>query len=104
MRYHTRFAPQGTNVDWVEISDKHTIKIRTYERGVEKETLACGTGVTSAVLTAEKFGKVTLPVVAYVKYPAQLTVRREQSKIYLEGKVRMVYRGIYYEELKAKNE
>lgn len=52
LRYHKRFASQGTNVNFVKIKDKSNIYIRTYERGVEDETLACGTGSTaSAIIT-----------------------------------------------------
>ena len=50
IRFHKRFAPQGTNVDFVEALSNKSIKIRTYERGVEDETLACGTGVVASAL------------------------------------------------------
>lgn len=53
LRFHKDFAPKGTNVNFVGLKDKHAIKERTYERGVEGETLACGTGaVASAILMA----------------------------------------------------
>lgn len=51
IRHHSEFAPQGTNVNLAEVSN-HEIKIRTYERGVENETLACGTGATAVALAA----------------------------------------------------
>lgn len=63
LRFHKHFAPKGTNVNFVEVMKDAQgrplaeIKVRTYERGVEDETLACGTGVTaSALLTAKVFG------------------------------------------------
>lgn len=57
IRSHRRFAPEGTNVDFIELIDDATISMRTYERGVENETLACGTGaVASAVVSAQRFG------------------------------------------------
>ena len=53
IRHHDEFKPRGSNVNFVEIVNNENIKIRTYERGVEGETLACGTGaVASAIITA----------------------------------------------------
>ena len=57
MRFHDKFSPKGTNVDFVEVLEQEVIKIRTYERGVEAETLACGTGVVaSAIMASFKLG------------------------------------------------
>lgn len=56
LRYHKHFEPRGTNVNFVQLMPDQSIRVRTYERGVEDETLACGTGVTaSALITARVF-------------------------------------------------
>jgi diaminopimelate epimerase len=57
LRRHEAFAPRGTNVNFVQVKAPNFIRVRTYERGVEGETLACGTGVTaSALISARVFG------------------------------------------------
>ena len=48
IRHHTRFAPKGTNVNFVQVLGPNHIRVRTFERGVEGETLACGTGVSAS--------------------------------------------------------
>jgi diaminopimelate epimerase len=62
VRQHRDFAPAGTNVNFMEVSPDGALTVRTYERGVEAETLACGTGVTACGLIAAKHGWVKLPV------------------------------------------
>jgi diaminopimelate epimerase len=62
VREHPEFAPAGTNVNFVEILDRQHVRLRTYERGVEAETGACGTGAVATALIAAKLGWVDLPV------------------------------------------
>jgi diaminopimelate epimerase len=62
IRHHVLFAPAGTNADFIQITGPDSLAIRTYERGVEAETLACGTGIVAAALVAEKLGRVRTPV------------------------------------------
>ncbi|MCX8107879.1 MAG: diaminopimelate epimerase, partial [Verrucomicrobiae bacterium] len=50
IRWHSEFAPAGTNVNFVQILEPGHIRVRTFERGVEGETLACGTGITASAL------------------------------------------------------
>lgn len=52
IRFHPAFAPRGTNVNFVQVLGSNSVRVRTYERGVEGETLACGTGVTASALIA----------------------------------------------------
>ena len=52
IRYSERFSPGGTNVNFVQITGPENIRMRTYERGVEAETLACGTGATASAIAA----------------------------------------------------
>jgi diaminopimelate epimerase len=106
IRYHRRFQPEGTNVDFVEILNKDSIRIRTYERGVENETLSCGTGaVASAVISNIKYqmseAKGVCKINVHTKSGEILKVyfkyrNAKFSDIYLEGKPRIVYKGVYY--------
>jgi diaminopimelate epimerase len=62
IRYHPEFRPKGTNVNFVKETAPGKIAIRTYERGVEAETLACGTGVTAAALIFSRLRSVDSPI------------------------------------------
>lgn len=62
IRYHKDFAPRGTNANFIQVTGPDTLKIRTYERGVEAETLACGTGIVASGLIAGRMGWVKPPV------------------------------------------
>ncbi len=62
MRYHPAFAPAGTNANLIHLIDSHTLRMRTWERGVEAETLACGTGAVASSIVATCQGLVTAPV------------------------------------------
>ena len=98
IRYHSYFETQGTNVDFIKVKDKNSIYMRTYERGVENETLACGTGaVASAIIACLKKG-LTNPVNVYTRGGEILKIyfKNKGDKVYdvyLEGKVRIVYEG-----------
>ncbi len=62
IRFHRDFAPAGTNVNFIQVMGPNALRIRTYERGVEAETLACGTGMVASSLIAGKLGLVKSPV------------------------------------------
>lgn len=62
IRYHADFAPKGTNANFIRLTGADSLRVRTYERGVEAETLACGTGMVACGLIAGKAGLVKTPV------------------------------------------
>lgn len=62
LRYHPAFAPRGTNVNFMTVTGPAALQLRTYERGVEAETPACGTGSVACALVAGRLGKITPPV------------------------------------------
>jgi diaminopimelate epimerase len=103
IRYHKEFQPEGTNANFMEVIDRHTIRIRTYERGVEDETLACGTGAVASALMSSSRGLVESPVDVKVKSGETLKIyfdKKDQSfeDIYLEGKANVVYEGRIWDE------
>ncbi|PKN85180.1 MAG: diaminopimelate epimerase [Deltaproteobacteria bacterium HGW-Deltaproteobacteria-1] len=103
IRRHDSFQPRGTNANFACVTGRQNMKVRTYERGVEDETLACGTGVVASVLAAAGRGLVDSPVEVTVQSGEVLRVyftRRDDhfEEIYLEGKVKMVYQGLLFEE------
>jgi diaminopimelate epimerase len=103
IRFHERFAPQGTNVNFVSRGHDAVLHIRTYERGVEGETFACGTGSVAAALVAAALKTVDLPVALVTRGGEQLRVYAEPScppyqKVFLEGATRKVCEGILFPE------
>ena len=67
IRYHQHFSPKGTNANFVKVIDTNTIAVRTYERGVEGETLACGTGVVACALILHELNGARSPIGVEVK-------------------------------------
>ena len=103
IRHHEHFQPKGTNADFATVIDLHKIRLRTYERGVEDETLACGTGMVAAVLVAAQRGFVESPVDVLVQSGETLRIYFERKngrwqEIYLEGQVKIVYQGFLFTE------
>ena len=108
IRNHDIFKPRGTNVDFVKIEDPSHICLRTYERGVEDETLACGTGSAAAAIIAvlntcgEPRERLGLEHKVFVKTHSKdvLVVYFKASKknisdVWLEGKAKIVFKGEY---------
>jgi len=103
IRRHEYFQPRGTNANFATVIDRHKIRVRTYERGVEDETLACGTGDVASVLAAASRGLVESPVDVLVQSGETLRIYFTKKddrfdEIYLEGKVKIIYHGFLFEE------
>jgi diaminopimelate epimerase len=94
LRSHPGLGPGGANADWVKPMPDGSLEIRTFERGVEGETLACGTGAVAAALVMLKTAPgFRLPVEILVKSGMRLTVGRDSSGWWLDGQAAEVYRG-----------
>jgi len=74
LRRHEKFSPAGANVNFIEKAGPQKILVRTYERGVEDETLACGTGVVASALIFAASEKVDGPIGVTVRSGSELSV------------------------------
>ena len=103
IRYHDQFLPAGTNVNFACHIKDNTIAIRTYERGVEDETLACGTGAAaSAIVMANKM-KIDSPLSVLTQSGGYLNIFFKEKEgqyydIYLEGDARFIYKAQLFED------
>lgn len=91
IRHHAFFEPAGTNADFIQVTGPDSLAIRTYERGVEAETLACGTGIVAAALVAERLHLVRAPV--RVRTAGNDTLEVSLSPLALAGPAEHVFRG-----------
>jgi diaminopimelate epimerase len=95
---HHRDLQNGANANFVVVRDWHSIEVRTYERGVEAETLACGSGVVASVTTAALARRVKSPVAVFTRSGVTLEVSftlegNEMRDVRLKGDARLVYRS-----------
>ena len=102
-RYHEYFKEEGTNANFAEVVNRNTVKIRTYERGVEDETLACGTGSTAAAVIGVLKGICDSPVAVITRSGKILKVYvyrtgGEIDRVYLEGDAMLTYIGTMIDE------
>ena len=93
IRHHELFAPEGANVNFIKVEADGSLSIRTYERGVEAETLACGTGAAAAAVVAEKQGWVELPVAVHCAGGYDLTLDFGSRGVMLSGVATTVFEG-----------
>ncbi len=103
IRHHEMFSPAGTNVDFVTVLDPHHLRIRTYERGVENETLACGTGTVAAALISSKVKHTVSPLEVRVASGETLRVYFYDAgdnfeHVYLEGSAHVICEGSLWDE------
>ena len=102
MRYHPEFQPTGANADFVQVISRARIRLRTYERGVEEETLSCGTGaVAAAIITVYEMQnnprgkfKVKVDTRSGQALNVYFEIAGEKiAQVYLEGPAQIIYRG-----------
>jgi diaminopimelate epimerase len=98
IRRHGHFAPAGTNVNFIQPEDGNRLQVRTYERGVEDETLACGTGCVAAALVTALGRQWPSPIPVVTRSGGILTIYFQKDgdrfrDVYLEGDARLVYTG-----------
>ncbi len=98
LRAHAALGDAGANVHWVDYQDRHRFAIRSFERGVEAETLACGSGVLAATLVGVTTGRTELPVEAATRGGFVFEVRGSTANgrcrsWSLAGDARLVARG-----------
>jgi diaminopimelate epimerase len=98
IRYHNRFSPGGTNADFMKVTGPGQLEMRTYERGVEDETLACGTGAIACALVASIRGLANSPVKVRTRGGEDLTIHfvctgNSFDQVWLEGNTAIVYQA-----------
>jgi diaminopimelate epimerase len=97
IRCHNRYKPAGANANFVHVVSSSEMEVRTYERGVEDETLACGTGAIAAAVIAAKKGLASSPVSVRTRGGETLLIHfstnNEIGEVFLEGDVRFIYKG-----------
>lgn len=100
IRHHPMFQPEGVNVNFAQIYSPKKVIVRTYERGIEGETMACGTGSTAVAIIGAITGKLTTPVEAQTRSKSKLTIDFSISEsgsidnVTMKGPALFVYRGI----------
>lgn len=104
LRRHELFMPAGTNVNFVQVTNTNHLNVRTYERGVENETMACGTGAVASAIIASQNGQARSPVSVTTSGGETLVVHLTSdtngniSNVFLEGPANFIYDGLLHKE------
>jgi len=105
IRFHETFQPAGTNTNFAQVISNDTLMVRTYERGVEGETMACGTGAVASALIAAYLEQAKPPVTVITSGGEELTIHFSftgegndrkldlVAGIFLEGPAHTIYEG-----------
>lgn len=93
VREHALFSPEGSNANFATVEADGTLSVRTYERGVEAETMACGTGATAVAVIAAKKGWVSLPVTVHCAGGFDLVIDSVQGTTSLTGSAVTIFEG-----------
>ena len=105
IRFHETFQPAGTNANFVQVVSKDMLMVRTYERGVEGETMACGTGAVASALVVALLEQVKPPVTVITSGGEELTIHfalkgdgndrqlDPAAGIFLEGPAHIIFEG-----------
>lgn len=109
IRFHDVFDPAGTNVNFVCLQNDDIVAIRTYERGVEDETLACGTGAIACAIVISNKKKIKSPVKVMTRSGEYLYIyykvkQRRFYDIFLEGDARIIYKAQLWEDAWKRSE
>ena len=100
LRFDPALAPEGANINFISVDKNSVWRMRTYERGVEGETLACGTGAVGAGCAIQEWGLGRLPITIQSRSGRMLGVRATRAQngryedVWLSGEGRMVFRGV----------
>jgi diaminopimelate epimerase len=101
LRFDPAFAPQGANINFISPGESERVwRMRTYERGVEAETLACGTGSVAAACAIQEWGLGRLPINIVTRTGRLLEIKATKAAgggyedVWLAGEGRMVFRGV----------
>ena len=96
VRFHEAFAPKGTNANFVQVKDSGHLLLRTYERGVEDETYACGTGACASAVIAHSLGLTGPEVEVTTTGGEVLGVSLAGGDVYLRGAAEVCFSGQFY--------